>query len=199
MKKVFFVLIFFLAIFTGYNAVATLLASGEEYYCEEGYNVLIAYFSPSGIIGKVAKNLSQGILELSQKTYGIRESADLFEIKPEQSYTIEMHDENIRPVLTDKLESPDKYNMIFIGYPLWLGRAPAIVDTFLETYDFYNAKVIPFTISEKDSSDAVPFTKTGTLSDKNIKVKSGYYFHGDMTPAQLADRVGFDIMFMCAE
>ena len=37
--------------------------------------------------------------------------------------------------------------MVFLGYPIWWGIAPRIIQTFLESYDFTGKTVIPFCTS----------------------------------------------------
>lgn len=37
--------------------------------------------------------------------------------------------------------------MIFLGYPIWWGEAPRIVNTFLESYDLSGKTIVPFCTS----------------------------------------------------
>ncbi len=39
------------------------------------------------------------------------------------------------------------YEKVIIGFPIWWGVAPRIIDTFLESYDFDGKTVIPFCTS----------------------------------------------------
>ena len=109
---------------------------------------LVAYFSVSGVTEKVAKELAKV------------ENADLFAITPVQPYTkedldytnpnsrssVEMKDLNCRPELSAKL-SETGYDTVFVGFPIWWGREPSAVDTFLTENDFTGAKIIPFCTS----------------------------------------------------
>lgn len=51
----------------------------------------------------------------------------------------------------------DKYDAIFLGYPIWHGKAPKIIYTFLESYNFSDKTINPFctsggsSISESES------------------------------------------------
>ncbi len=86
---------------------------------------------------------------------------DLFEIRAEQPYTdadlnwrneqsrsyVEMADKSSRPAIADKVEDMSKYDVIFVGIPIWWGRDPSIIDTFMESYDFAGKAVIPFATS----------------------------------------------------
>jgi flavodoxin len=110
---------------------------------------LVAYFSASGITARVARNLA--------KVAG----ADLYEIKPVEPYTdkdlnwmdqnarttIEMKDKTFRPPMVKDDPHLEKYDTIFLGFPIWWYVAPTIVNTFLETYDFSNKKIIVFATS----------------------------------------------------
>ncbi len=111
--------------------------------------ILIAYFSATGVTAKVASELAKA------------ENADCFEIKAEQPYTaedldykvkdcrsnLEMADESCRPAISGKVENMEQYDTVFIGFPVWWGREPSIIDTFLESYDFTGKKIIPFCTS----------------------------------------------------
>ncbi len=109
---------------------------------------LVAYFSASGVTAHVAKELAAV------------ESADLFEIKPETPYTkedldwtnkqsrstLEMNDPNCRPALACTADV-SAYDTVFVGFPIWWGREPSVVDTFLDSADFSGKKIVPFCTS----------------------------------------------------
>ena len=111
--------------------------------------VLVAYFSTKGATAKVAEELCKA------------ENGDLFEIKPEKPYTdadldykvkdsrsnLEMADESCRPGIIGKVDDMGQYDVVFVGFPVWWGREPSIIDTFLESYDLAGKKVIPFCTS----------------------------------------------------
>ena len=110
---------------------------------------LVAYFSASGVTGKVAKDLAKAI------------GADLYEIKPAEPYSkedlnwnnkesrssLEMHSRMSRPPLADKDAGIEKYDVIFLGFPIWWYTAPRIINTFLESYDFTGRQIILFATS----------------------------------------------------
>ena len=111
--------------------------------------VLVAYFSAGGVTAKMAKKLADAI------------GADLFEITPEEPYTkadlnwmdkksrssVEMNDPSARPEINGKVEDMDSYDTVIIGFPIWWGIAPRIIETFLESYDFSGKTIIPFCTS----------------------------------------------------
>lgn len=112
-------------------------------------NSLVAYFSASGVTAKAAWKLSEAV------------GADLYQIKPEVPYTsadlnwmdkksrssLEMNDPSSRPAIAEKLPDMEKYDVIFIGFPIWWYVAPTIINTFLESYDFSGKIIVPFATS----------------------------------------------------
>lgn len=111
--------------------------------------VLVAYFSATGTTKRVAENLATAV------------NADLYEIKPLIPYTsadlnwhdsnsrssVEMKDKNARPEIAEDNFSVKDYDVIYLGFPIWWGTAPRIVNTFLEKQDFSNKKIILFATS----------------------------------------------------
>ena len=111
--------------------------------------ILVAYFSASGVTEQVAKKLATA------------QGADLFQICPETPYTkedldwtnkqsrstIEMQDVSCRPAICGKVRNMSEYDVVFVGFPIWWGREPSVVDTFLDAYDFKGKCIIPFCTS----------------------------------------------------
>lgn len=111
--------------------------------------ILVAYFSASGVTAKAAWKLSEAM------------GADLYEIKPKVPYSsadlnwmdkksrssVEMNDPSSRPMIAEKLADMEKYDVVFVGYPIWWYVAPTIINTFLESYDFSGKTIIPFATS----------------------------------------------------
>ena len=116
---------------------------------DSGKKVLIAYFSATNNTENIANHLNE-ILD-----------ADLYEIVPEQPYTAddlnyndsssrssqEMNDPDSRPVISGSVENMEQYDVIFLGYPIWWGEAPRIINTFLESYDLSGKTIAPFCTS----------------------------------------------------
>lgn len=110
---------------------------------------LVVYFSASGITKKVAQNLAKVL------------DADIYEIKPTIPYSkedlnwvdkksrssIEMNDLNSRPEIVNDNAHVEKYDTVFLGFPIWWYMAPTIVNTFLEKYDFSDKKIVLFATS----------------------------------------------------
>lgn len=105
-------------------------------------NILVAYFSWGGTTKKVAE-------EIVTHT-----GADLFRIEPTQAYPTaykpctevakKERDENARPAIKGSIENIDKYDVIFIGCPVWWHTAPMIISTFAEGYNLRGKTIVPF-------------------------------------------------------
>jgi len=140
MKKLLSVLMMVCAIFTNAKAEEMDMINDK---------ILVAYFSATGNTKVVAEKLATAM------------NADLFEIAPEQLYTaddldwhnnksrssIEMDDKGSRPAIASKIDDISQYKIVFIGSPIWWGREPSIIDTFIESYDFAGKTIIPFVTS----------------------------------------------------
>lgn len=58
-----------------------------------------------------------------------------------------------RPAITVSVDNVEDYDTIFVGYPIWWEEAPAMIATFLESYDFAGKTIVPFCTSSSDSND----------------------------------------------
>lgn len=111
--------------------------------------VLVAYFSASGKTKKVAKKIAE---ELNSDMYEIKPQvlytkSDLNWLNPRSRSSVEMKDKSFRPKLDNSSIDINEYNVIYLGFPIWWYVAPTIVNTFLESYDFSNKKIILFATS----------------------------------------------------
>ncbi len=149
-------------------------------------NVLVAYFSFGGTTAKAAKELAAV------------EGADLFEIRPEVPYTaedldytnkqsrstLEMSDLNCRPAIVGKVENMAQYDLVFVGFPVWWGREPSVVDTFLDAYSFAGKKVVPFcTSGGNDSLGAAK--RFRELLGADVRVDDGKRLGGEVSEEDL--------------
>lgn len=58
-----------------------------------------------------------------------------------------MNDKASRPAIAGAVEDMARYDVVFIGFPIWWYEAPRIVQTFLESYDLSGKTVVPFATS----------------------------------------------------
>lgn len=173
MKKLLSVLMLVCALFT--NAKAE----------ENNDKILVAYFSATGNTKSVASTLATAI------------NADLFEIVPEQPYTaddlnrqnsqsrssIEMGDKGSRPAIASKIDDISQYKIVFVGSPIWWGREPSIMDTFVESYDFSGKTIIPFVTS--GSSGIGDYGANLQALAPDAKVLTGQRFPNDVSAEEL--------------
>ena len=110
---------------------------------------LVAVFSASGVTKRVGE-------EIARVSGG-----DFYEIVPKEKYTsadlnymnnksrssVEMNDPSSRPEIAGTVENMDSYDTVIIGFPIWWGVAPRIIETFLESYDFSGKTIVPFCTS----------------------------------------------------
>ena len=105
-------------------------------------NILIAYFSWSGNVRRIAA-------EIQRQT-----GATLFEIKCKTPYSNDYNTvleeakrdqmAHARPALSELIENMDAYDTIILGYPNWWSSIPMPVATFLDAYDFAGKSILPF-------------------------------------------------------
>ena len=111
-------------------------------------STLVTYFSAEGTTKTVAEEFAKKI------------GADIFEIVPKEPYTkadinylnplsrcnkeqIGKKDVPVEGKVTDF----DKYDTIYIGFPIWYAAAPRVIYTFCKDYDFRGKKVYAFATS----------------------------------------------------
>ena len=114
-----------------------------------GSDVLVVVFSATGTTKGVAEKIAA------------IEGADLYEIVASEPYsdddlnwndsnsrtTKEQNDSSVRPGIASETINLSGYSKIYVGYPIWWGEEPRIMDTFVESYDFGNITMIPFCTS----------------------------------------------------
>lgn len=110
---------------------------------------LVTYFSVSGVTRKAAEELAAVA------------KADIHEIKPAEPYTredldwrnkksrssLEMQNEASRPALDGAIPDLSEYDTVYIGFPIWWGVAPRVVNTFIENSDLKDKDLIVFATS----------------------------------------------------
>ena len=115
----------------------------------EHKEVLVVYFSATGTTKGVAERLAKVT------------DADIYEIVPADPYsdadlnwndrnsrsTKEQNDKSARPTIGSEPIDLTGYTTIYIGFPIWWGEEPRIMDTFAESYDFTGITLIPFCTS----------------------------------------------------
>ena len=125
-------------------------------------DTIVIYFSRTGNTEKIAEYL----IDITNADSYVIEAAVPYsdaDIKYQDDNcraNKEQNDKTVRPEIANPIDSIDSYDTIFLGYPIWWGQEPRIIDTFLESYDFSDKTVIPFCTS---ASSGI------ATSEKNIK------------------------------
>jgi len=151
----------------------------------EHSDVLVAFFSATGTTKGVAE-------KIASVTGG-----DLYEIQAAEPYTSddlnyndsssrstkEQNDKSVRPEIGSEDISLEGYNTIYLGFPIWWGEEPRILDTFVEKYSFEGITVIPFCTSGgsgigRSGPNMEALAGTGNWLD-------GMRFDGDVSEADL--------------
>ena len=126
---------------------------------------LVAYFSAQGTTAKIARQLAEHL------------GADLYEIRPLHPYSNadirytnplarcnkEKFGRKEVPV-AGKVENFADYDEVFLGFPIWYGAAPNVVNTFCKEYEWTGKKVYAFATSGgsgigKTAEKLMPFVK----------------------------------------
>ena len=119
--------------------------------------VLLAYFSRAGenyYYGELIQ-LDVGNTEVLAGMISQLIKCDVHRIEPADPYsdnyrdTVERNvreqDANARPEILNGLTSIDSYDIVLLGSPIWNVRAPMIMSTFVEGFDFTGKTIFPFT------------------------------------------------------
>ena len=130
-------------------------ASKQNNDTDSSSKALVVYFSATGT--------TKGVAEQIASVTG----ADTYEITAAQPYTSddlnykdsdsratkEQNDKTVRPEIGSEKIDLNSYDTVYIGFPIWWGEEPRIMDTFVESYDFDGKTVIPFCTSGSSSID----------------------------------------------
>jgi len=135
---------------------------------------LVIYFSAEGNTAKVAKKIAED------------KDADIFEIVPEEPYSKadlrwinpiarcnrEKFGKKDVPVVGN-VENFAEYDTVYIGFPIWYGCAPNVVNTFCKAYDWTGKKIYVFATSGgsgigKTAEKLQPYVNGGEIADAKL-------------------------------
>lgn len=107
-----------------------------------GKKILIVYLTRT-------KN-TKAVAEMIQKNVG----GNLVALELEKSYpedykaqvqqVVDENEKNYLPSLKTKIDSIDKYDIVFIGFPTWDMKMPPPMKSFLHQYNLSDKTVVPF-------------------------------------------------------
>jgi flavodoxin len=104
--------------------------------------VLVAYFTRTGNTQIVARKIRRAF------------DADLFEIRTAEPYPEDYEetvsqaqrerDSGFEPTLAETIPDLGRYDVIFLGFPIWGMTAPPVIRSFLSSDDLSGTTLIPF-------------------------------------------------------
>lgn len=132
--------------------------------------VSVVYFSATGTTRKVAEMMAASIY------------SDIHEIRPAVPYTeadlnwrdslsrssLEMKDSTARPAIEDMPDFSD-HDLIYLGYPIWWGVAPRIINTFIESQNLDSLQIVLFCTS--GGSPAAPSMEALRRTYPNLRLE----------------------------
>ena len=120
-------------------------------------NVLLAYFSRAGENYYYGEriDLEVGNTEVLTGMISSLIGCDVYRIDPVEPYSddyeetvernVQEQDADARPAIANPLDSIEGYDVVLLGSPIWNVRAPMIMSTFAESFDFTGKTIVPFT------------------------------------------------------
>ncbi len=133
---------------------------------------LVVYFSATGTTKSAAGKVKKA------------DKADIFRLVPRTPYTSkdldydtdcranrEQNKPSSRPAIATGIKNLKQYSTVYIGYPIWWGKEPRIIRTFLYKYSMKGKTVIPFCTS---GSSGISGSMSGIRAGaKKATVKQG--------------------------
>ena len=122
-----------------------------------GKRVLLACFSRAGenYYNGGRTDLKTGNTEVLARMISEHIECDVHRIEAAEAYSddydatvarnVREQDADARPAIANPLSSIDRYDLVLLASPIWNVRAPMIMSTFAESYDFRGRTVHPVT------------------------------------------------------
>ncbi len=142
---------------SGSSASPKAETSAKKDAAPSGKRALVAYFSRADEnynVGYIEKGNTKILAEMIAEATG----ADIFEIVPAKPYPKEYtpateiakkeKNENARPEIVGTMPDVSKYDVIFLGYPIWWGDLPMPCYTFFDKVKLEGKTVAPFCTHE---------------------------------------------------
>lgn len=152
---------------------------------------LVVYFSATGNTKNVAENLAKA---LNTTTVEIKPivpytSEDLDWTNKSSRSSVEMNDKSSRPEIVKSNLNISEYDTIFLGFPIWWGTAPRVVQTFLEGQNFANKTIILFATSGSSGMGSTDDDLKPSV-DASAKIIKGKTLNGNPSVEELKTWAG---------
>lgn len=109
-------------------------------------NDIVVYFSASGNTKIVAQALA---IEAKQ----VYTDDDLNYRQDNCRANVEMKTPDVRPEIANDLSAVNDKENVYLGFPIWWGTAPRIIQTFIESYNLEGKNIYLFSTSGGSSID----------------------------------------------
>lgn len=147
------------------KTIASILKTEKNYVRID--RIIVVFFSladncPSDMDAKTCATPLQYNTKTLAYTIANNLGCKIYEIKLEKQYPIPATFKEMEKIAQDELNNPTilhisndledtlnfaYYEVVILGYPLWLGREPLAIDSFILKHNFKNKAIIPFCTS----------------------------------------------------
>lgn len=144
--------------------------------------VLVACFSFTGNTKTVASslaNLSGGTFHLIEPETPYGNENSTYYDENTRAYKEQYGPASTRPSIKKSLENAGDYDIVLLGFPIWYGKAPRVVFSFLDAYSFKGKTIIPFITSGSTGISSAASELESTYPD--ITWKTGDRLNGKTT------------------
>lgn len=143
-------------------------------------NDIVVYFSASGTTKVAAEALAKKIdaQTLAIEAKQVYTDDDLNYRQDDCRANVEMKDPKVRPEIANDLSAVNDKENVYLGFPIWWGTAPRIIQTFIESYNLEGKNIYLFCTSggssiDKSMSDMKSlYPKLNFVKAKRIKLGS---------------------------
>ena len=178
MKKLFIVLLLLALLIPSAMAEETTPRVLVAYLSRAGENYNVGVTREGSASAAYAGYIEKGNTAMMAAVIADITGGNLFEITtvtpyPEDYASMlrvaqEEIDTDARPALAFQVENMADYDVIFIGYPIWHGRMPQAIYSFIEAYDLTGKTVIPFNTHEGSGQSGTQRVIEDALPDSNV-------------------------------
>ncbi|MCD8181524.1 MAG: aldo/keto reductase [Firmicutes bacterium] len=154
---------------------------------EEASGSIVVYFSQT----RTTKPLAEKIAELT--------GSDIYEITAAEPYTDEdidyndsdsranreQNDSSARPAIAGELPDLSEYDTVFLGFPIWWGTNPRIINTFIDSVDLSGKTIMPFCTSHSSGISSAVSAIKAACPDSDVR--SGFRSGGDIDEDEISE------------
>ncbi|MCD8048900.1 MAG: aldo/keto reductase [Clostridia bacterium] len=148
---------------------------------------IVVYFSQTG----TTKPLAIKIAEMT--------GSDVYEITAAEPYSDEdidygnnssranqeQNDPDARPAIAGEIPDLSQYDTVFIGFPIWWGTNPRIINTFIDSCDLSGKTIMPFCTSHSSGISSAVSAIKAALPDSDVK--SGFRSNGEIDEDEISE------------